>query len=72
MNWSYIVFGSLGRKNAAPVKSMGAVSPMILARARMVPVAMPGSAFGRTLCRMDSHLLVSLEPILKPLRRLLW
>jgi hypothetical protein len=44
MNWSYIVFGSLGRKNAAPVKSMGAVSPMILARARMVPVAMPGSA----------------------------
>ena len=45
-------FGRRGKKNAAPVKRMGAVSPAARSRPRMIPVIMPGNASGRTIRRM--------------------
>ena len=44
MNWSPRDFGRNGRKKAAPVNRMGAVSPAARARPRTVPVSIPGTA----------------------------
>ena len=41
-----------GRKKAAPVNRIGAVSPAARSSPRMTPVIMPGSAWGRTILRM--------------------
>ena len=48
--------GRRGRKNAAPVNRMGAVSPAARSRPRITPVRMPGRACGRTMRRMVCHL----------------
>ena len=41
--------GGTGRKNAAPVNMMGAVSPAVRDTSRMTPVRMPLTAFGKTM-----------------------
>ncbi len=44
--------GSCGRKKAAPVNMIGAVSPAARSKPRITPVRMPGMASGRTTLRM--------------------
>ncbi len=58
MNWEYIDSGSFGKKYAAPVKRIGAVSPAILPMLRIEPVTIPGMADGSTTCLMVCHLLI--------------
>ncbi len=41
---------------AAPTSSSGAVSPNARASVRMMPVRMPGAAYGRTWDQVTSHL----------------
>ena len=41
--------GNRGRKNAAPVKRMGAVSPAARSSPRITPVRIPGSAWGNMI-----------------------
>ena len=56
MNSSNKDRGRRGRKNAAPVKRIGAVSPAALDKPSIVPVNMPGTAYGNTLVLIDCHL----------------
>ncbi len=44
--------GRRGRKKAAPVNRIGAVSPAARSRPKMTPVRMPGRAWGSTMRRM--------------------
>ena len=44
--------GSLGKKNAAPVNRIGAVSPAARSRPRMTPVRIPGNASFNTMRRI--------------------
>ena len=48
--------GSIVMKLAAPTSINGAVSPIALATARIVPVRIPGIATGRTWLRTVCHL----------------
>ena len=50
--WSYTDSGRNGRKKAAPVNIIGAVSPAVRDTSRMIPVKMPEMALGSTMRRI--------------------
>ena len=52
MVWSNTLCGRKGRKKAAPVNMIGAVSPAVRETSRMTPVRMPLAELGRTTRRM--------------------
>ena len=52
IGWSRTPWGRNGRKKAAPVNMMGAVSPEVRETSRMMPVRMPLRALGSTMRRM--------------------
>ena len=55
MNWLNMDFGRNGRKNAAPVNRMGAVSPAARDNPRIVPVSIPETEYGNTFVLIDCH-----------------
>ena len=50
--WSKTLWGRNGRKKAAPVNMIGAVSPAVRETSRMTPVRMPLIEFGSTTFRI--------------------
>ncbi len=56
-----IELGNLGKKNAAAVKRMGAVSPAARSSPRMTPVMIPGNDCGKTILRIVCHLVAPTE-----------
>ena len=50
------VLTEANRPVIAPMRISGAASPRALARESMVPVRMPGAAYGKTWSRVTSHL----------------
>ena len=53
--WSKTVSGRKGRKKAAPVNMIGAVSPAVRDTSRITPVRMPLIEFGSTTRQMVCH-----------------
>ena len=51
-----MLLGKVGRKNAATVNKIGAVSPAARSSPRITPVKIPGSACGKTILRIVCHL----------------
>lgn len=55
MVWSKMPWGRKGKKKAAPVNIMGAVSPAVREISRIIPVRIPLPELGKTTFRMVCH-----------------
>lgn len=55
--------GRRGRKKAATVKRIGAVSPAARSNPKMTPVNMPGKACGRIILRIVCHFVAPTETL---------
>jgi hypothetical protein len=53
--------GKRGKKKAATVNNIGAVSPAALSRPKMTPVNIPGRAWGITILLIVCHLVAPTE-----------
>ena len=67
--WSKTLWGKNGRKKAAPVNIIGAVSPVVRAISNISAVNMPLIEFGRTTLQMVCH---RVAPIFQQASRKAW